>query len=157
MVLYSLVMFSLLVLAVLLSAMLIHRLNRKIPSLYEQRQRGEAIISMRVVNDATTVKKNLKDYFIGIKYDINIAILINMCLSVVVFLMFLCFLNYIPLPSPKPGPLIVSRMSVTIFLTFVATSFSWLKMVMLNLETRELEGQLIDKCIILGFFKPDED
>lgn len=141
--------------AVMLQATLIHFLNNRIPSAYIQRETGEQIIGRRSFKDISDVREEFELYFYRVRLKVRRALELYVVLTVIVFFLFQGFFYAVPLPPPRPGPLVVPIHVVSAFLTLFVTSFGWVKVALERAQTRLLRQEIIDKYIIMGVFEPD--
>lgn len=139
-------------LAILLQAVLIHSLNKKIPSSYVQREEGERIISQRSFKDINRVKTEFDSYFDGVFGTLGRTMMVYTILTIVIFLLFQGLLYSISLPPPKPGPFVVPKYAVSAFLTLIVTSFGWIKILLERSYSRLLKQEITSKYILLGVF-----
>ncbi len=146
----------LVVLAILLQAALIHILNKKIPSMYVQREEGERIIRQRSFKDINRVKAEFDSYFHEVLSMLGWTKIIYAILTVVIFLLFQGLLYSISLPPPKPGPFMVPKYVVSAFLTLIVTSFGWIKILLEQSSSRLLKQEITSKYVLLGVFKQDD-
>ncbi len=142
------------IIAVLFQAMLIHLLNKKIPSQYTQREEGERIINQRSFKNINEVKLEFEHYFSRVRIIINQTIGIYAVLTVIIFLLFQGFLYAIPLPPPRPGPFVVQKYVVSAFFTLIVTSFGWVRILLERSQLYLLAQEIMSKYIILGIFEP---